>query len=65
MATKKPKPDDDGAGVTLTITAKRDGFRRCGISFGKTPVEITVSPEDAEILQAEPMLIISVAAEAE
>ncbi|MFA7269839.1 MAG: HI1506-related protein [Sterolibacterium sp.] len=51
--------------VTVTVTAKRDNFRRCGIGFGKAPVEITVSPEEAEILQAEPMLTVSVAAEAE
>lgn len=64
MATKKPKPDDDSADATavaLTITAKRDGFRRCGLSFGKNPVEVTVSREEAEILQAEPMLTVSVA----
>lgn len=64
MATKKPKPDDDSAGATavaLTVTAKRDGFRRCGMVFGKTPVDVAVSPEEAEILQAEPMLTVGVA----
>ncbi|MDZ7655605.1 MAG: hypothetical protein U0997_06640 [Sulfurimicrobium sp.] len=51
--------------VTLTVTSRRDSFRRCGLSFGKVPIDVTVSPEDAETLQAEPMLTVSVALEAE
>lgn len=51
MATKKT-----GTGITLTISAKRDGFRRCGMVFGREAVEVTVTPEQAEILKAEPML---------
>ena len=37
---KKPEPTDKPAGVTLTVIAKRDGFRRCGMAFGKTPLEV-------------------------
>lgn len=59
MDTKK---EPVGAGlpamIAVTVTSKRDSFRRCGIVFGKAPVEITVSPEDAVILKAEPSLIV-------
>lgn len=63
MATKKSKPDGDSTAtaVVLTVTAKRDGFRRCGMVFGKTPIEVTVTQEEADILMAEPMLTAGVA----
>lgn len=59
MATKKSELSDSP--VSLTITARRDGFRRCGMVFGRLPVEVTVTPEQAEILHAEPMLTVEAA----
>lgn len=58
MATKKTKTTES-AGVTLVVSAKRDGFRRCGMAFGREAVEVTVTPEQADILKAETMLIVT------
>lgn len=46
---------------TIRITAKQDGFRRCGIAHPATPIEHPASrfPEgDLARLEAEPMLIV-------
>ena len=45
----------------IVVTAKRDGFRRCGVSFSKEPTEIPnnkLKKEELEILKAEPMLTV-------
>ena len=45
----------------IRITAKKDGFRRCGIAHGKEPVEYPndrFSPAQLDQLQAEPMLVV-------
>ncbi len=45
----------------IRITAKKDGFRRCGIAHGKEPTDYPdnrFSKGDLEILQAEPMLVV-------
>jgi hypothetical protein len=64
MATRNSNAkDSSGEVVTVTVRATRDGFRRCGMAFGKNPIEVTVSLEDAETLRAEPMLIVTEAAE--
>lgn len=62
-ATADPSQADAGeaAGkaVQLTISAKAEGFRRCGLAFGRQPVAVVVSAAQAEILRAEPMLDVS------
>jgi len=63
MASKKTETPETPETVTLTVSATRDGFRRCGMSFGKEPVDVTVTPEQAETLKAEPLLIVTEAAE--
>lgn len=45
----------------ITITAKRDGFRRCGVSHSGTPVtwpDGTFTEAEIAILRAEPMLVV-------
>lgn len=47
----------------IIITAKKDGFRRCGIAHSKQAVEHpngTFSAEQLEILKKEPMLVVQV-----
>jgi hypothetical protein len=46
----------------IVITAKKDGFRRCGVAHSKNPVEYPDghwSKKQLEILHAEPMLVVS------
>jgi hypothetical protein len=43
----------------IIITAKRDGFRRCGIAHRATPIEYpdeAFTPAQLVLLRAEPML---------
>ncbi len=50
---------------TLIITAKKDGFRRCGIAHSKQPTEYPADhfgPEKLKQLQAEPMLTVQLGA---
>ena len=45
----------------IRITAKQDGFRRCGIAHSKEPVEYGDERFDADelaVLQAEPLLVV-------
>lgn len=45
----------------IIITAKQEGFRRCGIAHSATPIEHpdgTFTPEQIEILRKEPMLVV-------
>ena len=47
--------------MTLIITAKRDGFRRCGVRHPATPVtheDGTFTDEQVAALKAEPNLIV-------
>ncbi|SNS05680.1 hypothetical protein SAMN04488503_2483 [Humidesulfovibrio mexicanus] len=47
--------------MPVIITAKKDGFRRCGVAHPARPVEHadgTFSSEQLEILKAEPMLVV-------
>lgn len=49
--------------MPVTITSKQDGFRRCGVSHSKEPVEYPAghwTPEQLDILKGEPMLVVSV-----
>ena len=49
--------------MTVTISAKRQGFRRCGIAHSKAPVQYPDnrwSKQQIEILQAEPMLDVAI-----
>lgn len=54
--------------MPIRITAKKDGFRRCGVAH---PVQPTEHPDDKfnkqelEILQKEPMLVVEILAGAE
>ncbi len=51
----------------ITITAKRDGFRRCGVAHSKEPTEYkddVFTPEQLKILQGEPMLVVQIAEDA-
>lgn len=48
----------------ITITSKKDGFRRCGIAHSAAPVEYPddrFSPDELAALQNEPMLVVTVA----
>lgn len=60
--TKKTTPPPaPKAGHILTITAKRDGFRRCGIAHPASPVDHPIerfSKKQIEALRAEPMLVV-------
>lgn len=45
----------------IIITAKKDGFRRCGVSHSAKPVEHqddAFTPEQLAELQADPMLVV-------
>jgi len=45
----------------ITITAKRDGFRRCGVAHTTKPalfLDDAFTPEQLRQLQAEPMLVV-------
>lgn len=49
--------------VMITITSKKDGFRRCVKAHSARPVEYpdsAFSKKDLAILQAEPMLVVAV-----
>ncbi|WP_043112816.1 HI1506-related protein [Solimonas flava] len=51
----------------LRVTAKREGFRRAGITFGSASVDLPIADlkkEQIEALKSEPMLV-AVEAEAE
>ena len=46
---------------TIIITAKKDGFRRCGVAHSKQPTEYPAdhfSAKQLKQLQAEPMLTV-------
>jgi hypothetical protein len=48
----------------IKITAKKDGFRRCGMAHPSVPTEHpdeTFSQDQLAELQAEPMLVVEVA----
>ena len=52
----------------IVIESKKDGFRRCGIAHPTVPVSYPddrFTTEELDALQAEPMLIVIVAEEAE
>lgn len=45
----------------ITITAKRDGFRRCGVAHKDSPViwpEGSFTADQIAVLKAEPMLVV-------
>lgn len=45
----------------ITITSKKDGFRRCGIAHPAVPVEYQddrFTDAQLEALQAEPLLVV-------
>jgi hypothetical protein len=47
--------------MPVIITAKRDGFRRCGLAHPASPVEHkdgAFTAEQLAILKAEPMLVV-------
>ena len=47
----------------ITITSKKNGFRRCGIVHAEMQTEYAndaFTPEQMEILQAEPLLTVVV-----
>lgn len=49
----------------IIITAKKDGFRRCGVPHSAKPAEHqddAFTPEQLAELQADPMLVVEVAA---
>jgi len=50
----------------IRITAKKDGFRRCGLAHGKEPVEYPndhFTAAQLKQLKAEPMLVVEVVEE--
>ncbi|GAB7078761.1 HI1506-related protein [Megalodesulfovibrio paquesii] len=54
--------------MPIVIIAKKDGFRRCGVSHSGQPTtwpEDRFTPEELAILQAEPMLVVQVVPETE
>ncbi len=45
----------------IRITAKKDGFRRCGVAHQTTPTEYAddrFTKEELRLLSAEPMLVV-------
>lgn len=52
----------------ITITSKKEGFRRLGVAHSQTPTtydDDRFTAEELEILQKEPMLVVVVTAEEE
>ena len=52
----------------IRIRSKQDGFRRCGVSHSKEPVEYPegqFSAEELKVLNAEPMLVVEMVVEKE
>lgn len=52
----------------IRITAKRDGFRRCGIAHlakGKTYADDFFTPEQLDVLKREPQLVVTEGVELE
>jgi hypothetical protein len=50
----------------IRITSKQDGFRRCGVAHPKEATEYgdkAFTPEQLKLLQAEPMLTVTIIAE--
>ncbi len=50
----------------IRITSNRDGFRRCGVVFGKQPADFPngrFNKEELAILEAEPMLSVEIVKE--
>jgi len=43
----------------VTVTAKKDGFRRIGREFSSEPQTIEVTKEELEVLQKESMLVVT------
>ena len=60
MATAKKQANAGPADKGLRVTTKRDGFRRAGIEFnGTTTLPLSdLTPEQAEAIKAEPMLVV-------
>ncbi|GAB7081936.1 HI1506-related protein [Megalodesulfovibrio paquesii] len=49
--------------MPIVIIAKKDGFRRCGVSHSGQPTtwpDDRFTPEELAILQAEPQLVVQV-----
>lgn len=44
--------------MKLKVSSRPDSFRRAGFAFMKGPQEIEVDQKVAEVLKAEPMLIV-------
>ena len=47
----------------IRITAKQDGFRRCGVAFSRTATDFpnkAFTAEQLETLQAEPNLVVEI-----
>jgi len=54
--------------MPIRITAKKDGFRRCGVAHPAQPTEYLdskFSKQELELLQKEPMLVVEILAGAE
>jgi hypothetical protein len=50
----------------IIITAKKDGFRRCGVAHSAKPVEHqddAFTPEQLAELRADPMLVVEIVAD--
>lgn len=43
----------------VTVAAKKDSFRRIGREFSAEPVIIEVTEAELEVLQAEPLLVVT------
>jgi len=49
--------------MPIKITAKKDGFRRCGIAHPAAATEYPAdkfTPKELKVLQAEPMLVVEI-----
>ncbi|ADW18574.1 hypothetical protein Despr_2435 [Desulfobulbus propionicus DSM 2032] len=47
----------------ITITSKKEGFRRCGLAHSQTPItyeDDRFTTEELKTLQKEPMLVVTV-----
>lgn len=62
------EPQDDLVAVAVIVTSRREGFRRAGRAWSKTPTTVPIdelSEDDLQKLHAEPLLSVAYLADVE
>lgn len=55
--TPAPAPKEQAA-LTLTVTAPQGRRFRAGLEFGRDPRQVEVTPEQAAVIAADPLLVV-------